>query len=64
MLYKELGRTGTKIPALGLGTWKIGGGNSADRSRDRENIEVLRKAIKMGYTHLDTAEMYGDGHAE
>jgi len=64
MLYKELGTTGIKIPALGLGTWKIGGGNSADRSRDREYVEVLKKAIDMGYSHLDTAEMYGDGHAE
>jgi len=64
MLYKELGKTGKKIPALGLGTWRIGGAHTPDHGKDREYVEILKKAIEMGYTHIDTAEMYGAGHAE
>jgi diketogulonate reductase-like aldo/keto reductase len=49
---------------LGFGTWRIGGGMTADRSHDKEAISVMRAAIKLGVTHIDTAELYGDGHAE
>lgn len=55
---------GFSLPELGLGTWKFGGGYESDASRDQEWIESLRRAIRMGYTHLDTAEMYGVGHCE
>jgi diketogulonate reductase-like aldo/keto reductase len=55
---------GRKIPVLGLGTWNIGGGMTADYSRDNECIESIRMAIRMGYTHIDTAQMYGGGHTE
>ncbi|MEM3898074.1 MAG: aldo/keto reductase, partial [Nitrososphaerota archaeon] len=64
MEYRVLGRTGEKIAAIGLGTWMIGGGTSPDYSRDRDAIEVIRYAIELGITHIDTAEMYGGGHAE
>jgi len=64
MEYRVLGRTGEKIAAIGLGTWMIGGGTSPDYSRDRDAIEVIRYAIELGMTHIDTAEMYGGGHAE
>jgi len=63
MKYKTLCGD-VKIPVLGLGTWKIGGGREADYSQDKESIEAIRAAIKMGYTHIDTAEMYGVGHCE
>jgi diketogulonate reductase-like aldo/keto reductase len=55
---------GDRFPILGLGTWRVGGGMSPDRSRDAETIQTLRSAIELGYTHLDTAEMYGGGHTE
>ena len=64
MLYRELGRTGGKIPALGLGTWGMGGWHSPDHTDDRELVGVIRQAIEMGITHIDSAEMYGAGHAE
>ncbi len=37
---------------------------SRDASRDAEGITAIRKAIEIGYTHIDTAEMYGAGHSE
>ncbi len=31
---------------------------------DKEDIEAIRRAISSGITHIDTAEMYAEGHAE
>ena len=43
-------RGGAKMPKIGFGTWKI---------ENRENdIDVLKHAIKIGYRHFDTAELY------
>ncbi|MFK7780045.1 MAG: aldo/keto reductase [Candidatus Gracilibacteria bacterium] len=63
MKYKTL-IDNIKIPALGLGTWLIGGGTEADYSDDQNAIKSIKKAIGLGYTHIDTAEMYGSGHSE
>lgn len=64
MEIRPLGRTGEKIPAVGLGTWAIGGGMSGDRSSDREGADALRMGLDLGMTLIDTAEMYGAGHSE
>lgn len=64
MLEKELGNTGRMIPAIGLGTWGIGGFETADHSKDEMYVEVLKKALSIGYRHIDTAEYYGNGHTE
>ena len=53
-----------KIPIIGLGTWNIGGGMVPDYSSDGEEVEAIQNAIRMGYTHIDTAQMYGAGHTE
>jgi diketogulonate reductase-like aldo/keto reductase len=37
---------------------------SRDTSYDTEGIAAIRGAIEFGYTHIDTAEMYGAGHSE
>jgi diketogulonate reductase-like aldo/keto reductase len=51
---------GSGVPALGLGTWKMGERVSARRAE----VEAVRLALKVGYRLIDTAEMYGDGGAE
>lgn len=54
-----------KIPVLGLGTWRMGGGLTAqDRSNDQKYVSAIRYAVKRGITHIDTAEIYGAGHTE
>lgn len=53
-----------KVTAIGMGTWGIGGTFTPDYSRDEEYVEVLRYGIKLGLNLIDTAEMYGNGHAE
>jgi diketogulonate reductase-like aldo/keto reductase len=52
------------LPKLGFGTWKIGGGSYADPKLDSASLTALRTALDVGYTHFDTAEMYGGGHTE
>ena len=52
------------LPKIGFGTWKIGGRSSADRSMDARSLAALRYALEIGYTHIDTAEMYASGHSE
>src|SRR5688572_32225384 len=37
------------IPAIGLGTWEL---------RGRVCVRIVEQALRLGYRHLDTAEMY------
>jgi diketogulonate reductase-like aldo/keto reductase len=60
MLNKKFGWTGIRVPVIGQGTWMIEG-NPETESRA---IETLRLGLKLGMTHVDTAEMYGNGHVE
>jgi diketogulonate reductase-like aldo/keto reductase len=52
------------LPKIGFGTWKIGGGSSANPSLDSRSLAALHSALELGYTHFDTAEGYAEGHAE
>lgn len=55
---------GFSLPVYGLGTWAMGGGMQADYSEDERYITAIRDAIEHGISHIDTAEMYGNGHSE
>ena len=51
---------GMSIPALGLGTWRMG----ESRASRQTEVAAVRTAIGLGYRLIDTAEMYGEGGAE
>ncbi|NNJ74696.1 MAG: aldo/keto reductase [Anderseniella sp.] len=51
---------GDKIPALGLGTWRMG----EDADLLQSEADVLRRGLDRGLKLIDTAEMYGEGGAE
>ena len=51
---------GREVPAIGLGTWRMG----ESRSARRLEVAAVRAALDMGYRLIDTAEMYGEGGAE
>ena len=51
---------GTKVPALGLGTWNMG----EHANRAAREVAALTHGLDLGLTLIDTAEMYGDGGAE
>ena len=59
MKYVELA-SGEKVPALGLGTWKMGVGDADEAAQ----LRALMVGIGQGMTLIDTAEMYGDGRSE
>lgn len=42
----------------------MGGRWEADDSEDEKEIAAIRLALDNGITHIDTAESYGNGHAE
>ena len=54
----------TKLPVMGLGTWAMGGRNRPDPSQDEQALKAIKAALDIGYTHIDTAEMYANGHTE
>jgi aryl-alcohol dehydrogenase-like predicted oxidoreductase len=62
MEQRELGRSGMKISALGLGLMSMSGvyGNA----NDDESIRVIHYALDQGINFLDSADMYGWGHNE
>lgn len=64
MQYKTLGKTNTSIPAIGQGSMGIGGFFTKDSSNDDFFVDLLKKAIDLGLTLIDTAEAYGEGHSE
>lgn len=57
-------KSGFELPVYGLGLWEMGGRWEADNSEDEKEITAIRAAIDSGVTHIDTAESYGNGHAE
>ncbi len=57
---RELNIGGSKVPAIGLGTWHMG--DSASTRADE--IKALQEGIHAGARVIDTAEMYGNGRSE
>ncbi|MFZ5478509.1 MAG: aldo/keto reductase [Myxococcota bacterium] len=49
---------GVAVPVIGQGTWNM------ERDDRREAIAALRRGLDLGLTHVDTAELYGNGRVE
>jgi diketogulonate reductase-like aldo/keto reductase len=62
MEQRILGKTGEKIPALGMGTWKMG--ISSDVNETQKQLAALERGVELGMTMIDTAEVYSDGKSE
>jgi aryl-alcohol dehydrogenase-like predicted oxidoreductase len=62
MEKRTLGRTGLQVSALGLGC--MGMSEFYGPHDEAESIAVIHKAIDLGVTFLDTADVYGNGHNE
>ena len=62
MQQRDLGRSGLKVSAIGLGcmgmSWSYGD------SDERQNIAVIHRALDLGVNFFDTAELYGNGANE
>jgi len=71
MQYRELGRTGIRVSAVGFGAWAIGGTAEASgvplgwgRTNDDESLAAIRRARELGINFFDTADSYGFGRSE
>jgi aryl-alcohol dehydrogenase-like predicted oxidoreductase len=62
MEYRQFGRSGIKVSAIGIGCWEIGGGYGS--IEESEFIKAVNRALDVGITCFDTAEAYGFGASE
>jgi len=71
VFQRKLGRSGIQVSGLGLGCWAIGG--PAWRGEqpigwsvvdDEESIRAIHRALDLGVSFFDTANVYGCGHSE
>jgi aryl-alcohol dehydrogenase-like predicted oxidoreductase len=58
--------TATKISKIGLGTWQFGSRDwgYGKQYAEQESQAIVRRAIELGVTLFDTAEVYGLGRSE
>ena len=71
MFTRTLGRSGIQVSAIGMGSWAIGGpfwkGTRPvgwSKVDDNESIRAIHRALDLGITFFDTADVYGCGHSE
>lgn len=57
-MQRSFGAGGPAVSTIGQGSWYI---EQGDR---RAAIAALRRGLDLGLSHVDTAEMYGDGRSE
>ena len=62
MQTRELGKSGLRVSAIGLGC--MGMSEFYGASNEGESIATLNRAIDVGVTFWDTADMYGSGENE
>lgn len=63
MKKRKLGKSSLEISELILGTWAIGGTMWSDYD-EKGAVEAIEAAISNGINMIDTAPVYGNGHAE
>lgn len=62
-LIREIGRSGVKASAVGLGTWAIGGWMWGGTD-EAQSIAAIQASLDAGISLIDTAPAYGLGRSE
>ncbi|MBD9448556.1 aldo/keto reductase [Rhizobium sp. RHZ01] len=62
-LIREIGRSGVRASAVGLGTWAIGGWMWGGTD-EAQSIAAIQASLDAGVTLIDTAPAYGLGRSE
>jgi len=64
---RKLGTQGPALSVVGVGTWAIGGDNwdyGWGPQDDADSLRAIQAAFDLGVNWVDTAPVYGFGHAE
>jgi len=64
MEYKTVGDSDVNVSEITLGLWNLSGDETWGKQREQTAVDTIHKAIELGVTTFDNAEMYGDGYAE
>jgi aryl-alcohol dehydrogenase-like predicted oxidoreductase len=66
MEFRRLGASDMNVSLMSQGSWAIGGpwAHGWGEVDDKESIRTIRKSIDAGINFIDTANVYGLGHAE
>ncbi|HWE56093.1 MAG TPA: aldo/keto reductase [Acidimicrobiales bacterium] len=62
MKLRQLGRFGPTVSAVGVGCMPMSG--TYGTSSESDSIAVLHRAVELGVSLFDTADIYGQGHNE
>ncbi len=62
MQHRRLGQEGPMVSAVGLGAMSFAGVYGS--AEDAESGATLARALELGVTFIDTANIYGSGHSE
>jgi aryl-alcohol dehydrogenase-like predicted oxidoreductase len=57
---RQLGKNGPQVSVLGFGAMSISIGYATPSSSDEERFKVYDRAIDLGCTYFDSADVYGD----
>ena len=64
MTERELGRSGLRVSALGLGCMGMSEFYDPKEMNDEESVRVIHRFLDAGGNFLDTADVYGMGRNE
>ncbi|NJD02332.1 MAG: aldo/keto reductase [Ruminiclostridium sp.] len=64
MIYREFGKTGVKVSALGFGAMRLPALEDGKRLDEKKGIEIIHRAFEAGVNYIDTAPGYCGGESE
>jgi aryl-alcohol dehydrogenase-like predicted oxidoreductase len=67
MERRHLGNSDLEITPIGFGAWALGGAGweyAWGHQDDAQSLAAIRRAVELGVNWIDTAAVYGLGHAE
>src|ERR1700747_3558572 len=56
---KHISIGGLDVSRIGLGAMSMSGYYNVGEGSDAESVRTIHRALELGVTHLDTAEIYG-----
>jgi aryl-alcohol dehydrogenase-like predicted oxidoreductase len=66
MKYRSAGNSNFTLSEIGLGCWAFGGGDDDywGAREQKDTDAIVHRAVDLGLTYFDTAEVYNDGRSE